>query len=514
NQRINVGSAGNVGIGTTTPWAKLSVNNYSTAGNTAPLFVVSSSTGALATSTAFIIDSIGNVGIGTTSPLWDFQIDGTRKVLVGDGNNIATSTGGKLRVEITDSDSENQGIKVFNSRTTGINYAINGTTVGYGATRNIGLYGYAQGSATDNWGLYVAKGNSIFEESVGIGTTTPYAKLSVNAKNGEANTILFAVASSTASATTTLFTVSNTGNTAIFGTLSIGSATVEANYLLELPNSATQKAKANAWDTYSDSRIKTGQQNLDYGLNTILQLNPKRYTQMDSTWQNDQLVLSGGKNTFGFIAQDVYSIIPEIVNKPVNDNTELWGMDYSKLTPVLVKAIQDLDVKIGEQSIFAPIATSTPSRTFTQVFTDSLNSYFASFGARIEAGVAYFGNIFADKLTVGSQRKPTGITLYNGKGDAYCLTVGDNGVPISTLGVCSDIQTSQVQAQTSQTNNSSSSNILTMPVIINSLASTTPVENTGSSTPIIIPDVSTAISTTTSTVIEPVVPLENPLVIT
>jgi len=57
--------AGSVGIGTTSPYAKLSINQFN--GGTTPLFAVASSTGAGATSTAFIINHLGNVGIGTTS---------------------------------------------------------------------------------------------------------------------------------------------------------------------------------------------------------------------------------------------------------------------------------------------------------------------------------------------------------------------------------------------------------------------------------------------------------------
>ena len=51
--------------------------------------------------------------------------------------------------------------------------------------------------------------------SVGIGTTSPYAKLSVHANHGETNKTLFSIGSSTASATTSLFTVLNSGNIGI-----------------------------------------------------------------------------------------------------------------------------------------------------------------------------------------------------------------------------------------------------------------------------------------------------------
>ncbi|MDB5266126.1 MAG: hypothetical protein JWM39_839 [Parcubacteria group bacterium] len=46
---------------------------------------------------------------------------------------------------------------------------------------------------------------------LGIGTTSPYAKLSVQSNNGDTATTLFAIGSSTASLNSTLFSVSNTG---------------------------------------------------------------------------------------------------------------------------------------------------------------------------------------------------------------------------------------------------------------------------------------------------------------
>ena len=53
---------GNVGIGTTTPWSRLSVDTSNL--GTAPAFVIGSSTGG----TNFIVTNGGNVGIGTSTP--------------------------------------------------------------------------------------------------------------------------------------------------------------------------------------------------------------------------------------------------------------------------------------------------------------------------------------------------------------------------------------------------------------------------------------------------------------
>ena len=51
--------------------------------------------------------------------------------------------------------------------------------------------------------------------ALGIGSSSPFAKLSIQTNNGDTATSLFAIGSSTASATTTLFSVNNTGSTTI-----------------------------------------------------------------------------------------------------------------------------------------------------------------------------------------------------------------------------------------------------------------------------------------------------------
>jgi hypothetical protein len=44
---------------------------------------------------------------------------------------------------------------------------------------------------------------------------------------------------------------------------------------------------------------------------------------------------------FGFIAQDVYEIFPELVSKPNDESKELWAVDYARLSVMLTKAIQE-----------------------------------------------------------------------------------------------------------------------------------------------------------------------------
>src|SRR6185369_6044130 len=63
-----IGSTGNVGIGSTTPWAQLSVNPNAL-GSGVPEFAVGSST-----STHLVVNGNGNVGIGTANPATTLHI--------------------------------------------------------------------------------------------------------------------------------------------------------------------------------------------------------------------------------------------------------------------------------------------------------------------------------------------------------------------------------------------------------------------------------------------------------
>ncbi len=95
---------------------------------------------------------------------------------------------------------------------------------------NIGLP-----SATANGQLNIANilfgtgntgtGNLLSTGRIGIGTTTPFAKLSISANNGETNRFLFEVASSTATASSSLFSVANNGQIGIGRQPTIGNGT-------------------------------------------------------------------------------------------------------------------------------------------------------------------------------------------------------------------------------------------------------------------------------------------------
>ena len=74
---------------------------------------------------------------------------------------------------------------------------------------------------------------------------------------------------------------------------------------------------------------------INYGLNEILEINPINFNWIDG----DKF---GNENENGFIAEDVMSIIPNVVG---SDAHGLF-MDYTKLIPILTKAIQEQNALI------------------------------------------------------------------------------------------------------------------------------------------------------------------------
>ena len=76
-----------LGVGTTSPWGRLSVGHHNLS-LTTPSFVIASSSTGVATSTQFIVVN-GNVGIGTTSPYAKLSVEGN---IAGTSSSAVIST--------------------------------------------------------------------------------------------------------------------------------------------------------------------------------------------------------------------------------------------------------------------------------------------------------------------------------------------------------------------------------------------------------------------------------------
>jgi hypothetical protein len=84
------------------------------------------------------------------------------------------------------------------------------------------------------------------------------------------------------------------------------------------------------YNTTSDQRLKENIQNADSASSLIDSLQVRQFD-----WKAD-----GSHQRYGFIAQELATVYPEAVHQPI-DTEQMMAVDYSKLVPTLVKAIQE-----------------------------------------------------------------------------------------------------------------------------------------------------------------------------
>ena len=96
-------------------------------------------------------------------------------LIVQNGNTgLGTIAPGANKLHVyTDSATENVAVRATINRTTGSNYAVTGTAGGSLATKNVGLYGWAEGAnggyIFDNLGLLIQEGLSKMDDGLFIG---------------------------------------------------------------------------------------------------------------------------------------------------------------------------------------------------------------------------------------------------------------------------------------------------------------------------------------------------------
>ncbi len=92
------------------------------------------------------------------------------------------------------------------------------------------------------------------------------------------------------------------------------------------------------YNTTSDRRLKENLADSKFGLGTVMKMKVYDYNFIGSKVEQT-----------GFMAQELYKEFPQAVSVGGdNPETDAWTIDYSKITPVLTKAIQEMNIKVSE----------------------------------------------------------------------------------------------------------------------------------------------------------------------
>ena len=99
----------------------------------------------------------------------------------------------------------------------------------------------------------------------------------------------------------------------------------------------TVHATSTSISAISDQRLKENITDLETGLNEVLALKPRRFD-----WKNGD-----GKNIAGFIAQEVETVLPDLVDGFLHTElSDAKGLKMGDILPTAIKAIQELSAKV------------------------------------------------------------------------------------------------------------------------------------------------------------------------
>jgi hypothetical protein len=95
-----------------------------------------------------------------------------------------------------------------------------------------------------------------------------------------------------------------------------------------------------SYNITSDERLKENIRPSAKGLNEVMKIQVRDYNFKSKPGQSET----------GFIAQQLYTVLPDVVHRGGEDPAkEPWTVDYGRVTPLLTRAIQDVNGTIKEQ---------------------------------------------------------------------------------------------------------------------------------------------------------------------
>ncbi|MBF9237021.1 tail fiber domain-containing protein [Hymenobacter sp. BT683] len=294
----------------------------------------------------------GKIGIGTTGPTQALDVEGG---IMARSQNPISRQGAYLQWNRSSGEGETW---LLNQKGGGNEYA--GVRFG----KSDGLNNVTE------WARFIDNGN------LGLGTFTPDAKLDIESSAAQ-QLILTSTSNDPTGMLTLNFPATNSvSNTStellIFNKANVGTiGAIGAN----LGNNTVY------YNTASDRRLKENIRPTHYGLSDLLKLRVQDYNFIGTAASN---------RTTGFLAQDLFRVYPEAVTPGDAGATvsRAWAVDYGKLTPLLVQAIQDQQKLIDQQQaeIQALKARAASAETKAAQATAATESFEQRLRA-LEAGV-------------------------------------------------------------------------------------------------------------------------------
>ena len=327
----NVNVAGNLGIGTSSPPAQLTVLSPGNSGSAYVTILPQNLTQSINVNFNHIWEGGSN---GNNSLLLDAQ---------GSGSVDFQAAGGTGNVGI--STSSPSALLSLGSGVTTIKVATydGGSTQLFGMGVNLGELTFGAGIAAAGTAQMVLTNTG----NVGIGTTSPDVPLSLGSA---VTTIKMAVYDT---GPDNLFGMGVNSNELTFG----ANVTANATPQMFLNTSGTLNvaslagtgirnvvtdAGGDLMNSSSDARMKDKIAPLSDGLKEVQALRPVSFN-----WRQDLQPRYGKQREIGFLAQDVQNVVPEVVGEN-HDGT--LSVDYPKLVAVLTKAVQEQQAEITTQT--------------------------------------------------------------------------------------------------------------------------------------------------------------------
>jgi hypothetical protein len=259
------------------------------------------------------IDASGNVGIGTSSPSAALHV-------------VDSSGDAFIKIEATENLSSSDSILRMTTTNTSASAKIQ---MGDTGDVDTGQIEYDNQDNSMRFQTNAAEAMRIDSSgSLLVGTTTSYADsyhtIARSIQDDSGDAVLNVVnLDNTATSFNTVLAV--TQNDVVFsGVKAISFRSVGGTIA-----SITMSNAAVAYNTSSDYRLKENIEPIQNGLERLNQLNPVKFD-----WKED------GTSSEGFIAHEVQEIFSDAIAGE-KDGEDMQGMDYGRITPLLVKAIQE-----------------------------------------------------------------------------------------------------------------------------------------------------------------------------